>query len=247
MEGDSINKTKVLLCTLSLSLVVPSFGASLAQAESPQEPLIEKSSPTGNEFTYEDESGVKQKVTTTENGKFNNVIIKNDKGTQKYSTDKSTGYVSVTSDYLSEDEVKETEKMVNNMAKQFDDQIPEGTTLPAKTSTTKGIGIQSVVGDYVWGGYKNITVTYEDKATETIITAAILSRIKYIGWIAAAIASLLINYNVKTGYFRVNHGVALDSHPDYVWTKERIKVYRDSERTDRLDYYESSPYKVRVY
>jgi hypothetical protein len=228
---------KFVFLIMTLTLLIPLFSNVNASAET-QEILYKES------FT-EKVKGVQYEVETAEYQDFIVTTVRDKKGFQKFATNKSTGHVTVTSDYLKGNEVEEAEKSVNELAIQLDKQIEQQkTSAPIPQGE---FGTESVVGSYVWSSWKWVTVTYASKASYATITAAILSRIPYIGWVAGATAAVLINYSLPVGYLKYRMGTARDTHPDYVWIKKTVNVYRYSDRTGLLSSKTSNPQKVRVY
>jgi hypothetical protein len=233
--------TKLAYLTLATTLLIPLFSNVSANAE-------------GSDILYQETftdvvEGVEYNTTSVEDENYIITTITNNEGFQKFTTNKFTGEITITSDYLTSEDLAVAETSVNDIANQLDAQIKdEPYWHPTPDTISSGeIGTNSVVGSYVWSSWQSVTVTYASKATYTIIVAAILSRIPYIGWVAGATASILIAHNLPIGYLKYRMGTARDTHPDYVWTKKTVNVYKDSKRTYLLDSNTSNPYKVRVY
>ncbi|MEB6551431.1 hypothetical protein MXL46_20700 [Heyndrickxia sporothermodurans] len=94
--------------------------------------------------------------------------------------------------------------------------------------------INAIKGSWAWSKWQNYTVTANSKSTIQIVTAAILSTIPYVGWAAGALAAVYIQYNLKTGYFSSRIGNALDTDPNYYWSKRQVRLYKDSARKNLL-------------
>ncbi|MCY7861203.1 hypothetical protein MOD67_14340 [Bacillus licheniformis] len=240
---------KIVAPVVSAALLFSAAAPVYAQDQVKEEVPASSDVMTQDEFTF-DFQGAQNEVRNVEDDKTLTTTIKTDKGIEQYVTDKRSGYISVSSDYLSSSEIKQYEAAVNGMANQFDSQL--GSTVLNRTPSvaqlgTDGITIQKRVGKWYWSKWDNVTVTVQDKATVTIVTAAILSRIPYIGWVAGAAASIIINYKMKTGYFKVRGASALDSDPNYGWMKKRVQLFKDKKRTKKLSDKTSSPVKVRMY
>lgn len=242
---------KIILPMLSATLLFSAAAPVYAQTKVENETVSTPDVLTQDEFTY-DFQGTKNEVKTVEDSRTLTTTIKTGKGIEEFKTDKATGHISVASDYLTDTEIKDYEKVVNDIASQLDGKVDD-TALAgnqfntSRLATSDNFNIQKRVGKWYWSKWDNVTVTVQDKATVTIITAAILSRIPYIGWVAGAAASIIINYKMKTGYFKVRGASALDSDPNYGWMKKRVQLFKDKKRTKKLSDKTSSPVKVRMY
>ncbi|UQZ76708.1 hypothetical protein C2I17_20370 [Niallia circulans] len=250
----SVVISKIVIPALVLSLVSPIIPNSKAEAAANPKIASEIKNYSQDHFSFED-NGEKYDVTTAEYENKRVVIIKGKEGFQKFTTNKNTGNISVESDYLKKSEIKENEVITNEVASSItDEKLPEpvapipATELPTNNvSSSSNVSINSITGSWAWSSWYNKTVTVADKATIIIVTGAILSKIPYIGWVASAMASILINYKMKTGYFKVRAGTALDTDPNYVWTKKIVNLYSNSARTKLRKSETSNPYQVRVY
>jgi hypothetical protein len=227
--------TKLALLTLAITLIIPFSSNGIAKDKT--ENLFKE------EFFFKVKDE-KYHVETVENAYSIITTVYSRKGCQKFITNKFTGEISVTSDYLKSKEIEEEEKSVNTIAKNLDKQLRETRIVPENRGE---IGTQRITGSWAWSSWQAITVTYAAKASASAIAAAILSRIPYIGWVAGATAAVLINYNLPVGYLRYKAATARDTHPDYAWVKKKVNVYRNKDRTILLDSNTSNPYKVRVY
>ncbi|MFP7493311.1 hypothetical protein SFC66_05935 [Terribacillus saccharophilus] len=43
-------------------------------------------------------------------------------------------------------------------------------------------------------------------------------------------ANVWLQYNLKTGYFKVRDGTALDTDPNFIWGKRTVKLYKEKSR-----------------
>jgi hypothetical protein len=140
--------------------------------------------------------------------------------------------VSITSDYLTQEELTADEKSFKEISTDLENQNFGAPSLlimdPLKS------GLRAVVGSYSWSSWQNVTITPASKTSVSVITAAILSYIPKIGPITGAMAAVFLEYNLKTGYFTYRVGTALDSNPNYYWEKRQVKLYGDSARTNLL-------------
>ncbi|WNV80947.1 hypothetical protein RUL31_06615 [Bacillus atrophaeus] len=237
----------VLMSILSLSLLTTSISPSLASAKN-----TETTQTKSSMILYQDEfvqnmDGEKTTVRTVEDVDTITTTFKSQKGTQEFKTDKDSGKITVSSNYLSDAAVKENEEQVNQIANQFVDDNKEAITsnnASLSKVNSDSIDIQKRKGKWAWSKWEKYRIRVEDKATTGIITAAILARIPYIGWIAGAAAGIYIQYKMKTGYFSVKYGTAADTNQCYLWSKKRVKLFQDSKRKKlKLDE-TSSPWKV---
>lgn len=252
-----MKKTKAFLCALSLSLAFSPIGANFASAENPHAhskgvTLNHDNGPHDFSFKHE---GIDYKVKSVHDDKFITTTIQDDKGYQEFETNKSNGYVSVSSDYLSEEEIKDLEKSTNSMVVEVDGKEINGfvTKGHAPTPTnnnqvqTETIGIQAIKGSWVWSKWSNLTVTVEGKMTVAAITAYLLNLIPYVGSLAALFAGLMVTWNMKVGYFKRRGATAADTDPNYLWSKIQLNLYTNSSRTTLVKSETGEPYRVRVY
>lgn len=53
----------------------------------------------------------------------------------------------------------------------------------------------------------------------------------FICWsIASGLATVFVEYNLKTGYFKRRMATALDTDPNYYWQKVQVRLYKDRAR-----------------
>ncbi|MCY8087233.1 hypothetical protein OZL46_14070 [Bacillus sonorensis] len=241
---------KIITPVISAALLFSAAAPVYAQPKVENEEVSTSNVVSQDEFTYNFQ-GVTNEVRTIEDDKSLTTTIKTDKGMEVFTTDKATGHISVTSDHLNKMEISAYEESVNDIASQLDSQLDDSTITGNQFNilkpTKENFSIQKRVGKWYWSKWDKVTIRVEDKATVTIITAAILSRIPYIGWVAGAAASIIINYKMKTGYFKVRGASALDSDPNYGWMKKRVQLFKDKKRKKKLSDKTSSPTKVRMY
>lgn len=240
-------KKRVLIASsLSLTLMTAPLTSNFVKAaEMPNESLNQ----SANGLFDFSADGVSYK--TLEDKKFRTVVVKDPQGTKTFKTNKTTGHIYVESDYLSSADVQNVEKQINQIKVDVDAPATIATAGPVQgmTSDQNNAPIinESITGKWVWSNWDSYTITVEGKATTQIITAAILSRIPYVGWAAAALASVMIQYKMKTGYFKRRGGTAADTNPDYLWSKMQVNLYKDKARKILISSKTSSPSKVRVY
>lgn len=60
-------------------------------------------------------------------------------------------------------------------------------------------------------------------------------------------ATVIVAYQMKTGYFKVRGASALDCDPNYAWMKKQVNLYTNSSRTTLKASKTNSPLKVRMY
>ncbi|USK36430.1 hypothetical protein LIT25_27055 (plasmid) [Bacillus sp. F19] len=247
--------TKALLgCSLSLSLALTPTLAFAERSETPTPKITQNASNAVNDEFALNLEGVNYNVKTIDTKKSLTVIYNSKKGVEKHVVDKATENVSATSDFLSKNELKDIENQVKNVSVNLNKQAvnPVPSNISSSQLATSAINSPIItpnvrVGEWVWSAWSNMTITFADKATVTAITTAILARIPLIGWVAGAMATVIVAYQMKTGYFKVRGASALDCDPNYAWMKKQVNLYTNSSRTTLKASKTNSPLKVRMY
>ncbi|MCY7766642.1 hypothetical protein [Bacillus inaquosorum] len=243
-----MKKKAVLMSILSLSLLTTSISPSLASAKNTETTQTKPSTILYQDEFVQNMDGEKTTVRTVEDVDTITTTFKSQKGTQEFKTDKDSGKITVSSNYLSDAAVKENEEQVNKIANQFVDDNKEAISSNNASLTkvsSESIDIQKRKGKWAWSkGWNKYTIRAPEKATVGIITAAILGRIPFIGWVAGAAAGIYIQYKMQTGYFNVKAATALDTNQCYLWSKKRVQLYKDSKRKNKKFDKTSDPYKV---
>jgi len=183
-----------------------------------------------------EENGSDYTISTVEKNDSFIITLESEEGAVTINRDKNDyENVSITSDYLNEHEMNAFEEEFFTVYDSIQLTSEGNTIANLKEATAPSLNNDitplAVVGSYAWSTYQNVTITFEAKATATVIAAAIASRIPLIGWIAGALASIIIINNMTVGYFKYRIGTALDSDPNYYWTKRQVLMYKDSGRT----------------
>ncbi|KOO48130.1 hypothetical protein [Priestia koreensis] len=247
-------KKKLIVSALSLSMLGTPFAANFAKASeiSPVQENVNYITNQDEQFEYE---GVT--YTVKDNQNYRTVTAENSDGIQIFTTNKITNHITVTSDYLNEAERVEIEKQVNGIKVEIgtDDNEVTDEALPnlLKQSVIKNqfgkntISTQSVVGSWVWSSWSNYKITVSGKFTVQTITAALLSYIPYVGPIAGGLAAVMLQYGIKTGYYRSRGASAADTDPNYLWSKRQVNLYKDSAHKTLLSSKTTDPMKVRMY
>lgn len=101
-------------------------------------------------------------------------------------------------------------------------------------------------GKWAWSGWQNVTINTGTKTTINAVVAAMTSYIPYVGPIATAFATIIIQKGIKTGYFKRSDGSRMDTDPNYIWRSTKVKLYKDKARTKLLKSDKSSPKKVLI-
>lgn len=179
-----------------------------------------------DEFIYE--TAEKNNITITK--------VISPEGTIEFEKNNKTNEIKVNSDFLTEQEILDTEKQVNELVSSID--YENFSPSPQTRKPT---------GKWVYGKWYNRTVTPNGKATLQILIGMIGSAFGVPGGIAAGLANIMIQNGMKTGYFKVRHEVRRDTNPDYMWTRQTIKLYKDKARKKLLKTTTTKPHKVRVY
>ncbi|MDG3074748.1 hypothetical protein [Bacillus halotolerans] len=243
-----MKKKAFLMSILSLSLLTTSISPSLASAKNTETTQTKPSTILYQDEFVQNMDGEKTTVRTVEDVDIITTTFKSQKGTQEFKTDKDSGKITVSSNYISDAAVKENEEQVNQIAKQFIEENKEAITsnnASLSKLSSDSIDIQKRKGKWAWNKkWIKYKISVQDKATVAIITSAILSQIPRIGWVAGAAAGIYIQYNMNTGYFSVKHATSLDNDQCYLWTKKRVKLFKDSKRKNLKFDKTSDPYRV---
>jgi hypothetical protein len=238
-----------LLSSLSLSLLVAPTLSFAAESKTPTPKITQQSElPVNEQFAFTHE-GITYDVKTIDTKKSLIVLYKSEKGTEKHEVIKTTGEVTATSDYLSKKELKDIEHQVKTGSVKTDKQsiAPLSSIAAAPSAYAIDEPMDYMVGSWVWSNWYNQTISFADKATVTAVTTLLLSQIPYIGAVASSMATVLIAYGMKTGYFKVRGASALDSDPSYGWMKKTVNAYTSSARTSLIKSETSAPVQVRMY
>lgn len=244
--------SKALLCSLTLSLALaPTMASAKSTSMSPAIEVGQKSGIYTDEFTFTHE-GIEYNVMTEESEDFMIATYNTDKGMEKHVIDRQTGEVSVTSDYLSAKETQAVEESIKSVTVEMEDEslslFPNKAQIEIlEASSGDDNQIQEKTGSWVWSHWNNVTVTFAGKTTASAIASAILSRIPLIGWVAGAMATVIIANKYETGYFKVRGASALDTDPNYGWMKKQTNLYTNKDRIVLKKSETSDPVRVRMY
>ncbi|MCY8808718.1 hypothetical protein [Bacillus atrophaeus] len=140
-----MKKKAVLMSILSLSLLTTSISPSLAEAKNTETPKTQTSAILYHDEFVQKMDGEKTTVKTIEDIDTITTTFESQKGTQEFKTNKDSGKITVSSDYLSEAAVKENEDQVNQIAKQFVEENKEAITTnktPLSKESSNSIDIQ---------------------------------------------------------------------------------------------------------
>ncbi|MCK6208885.1 hypothetical protein KZX50_26100 [Bacillus infantis] len=236
-------RRKIFASALSLSVMTTPLASNLVEAsEAPEASLNVMENNSIQNFEYD---GVT--YTVQESSNVRTVDATTSAGTQTFITDKSTGRITVKSDYLSDSQRKDLEDQANSIVLEVESDNSSNNSIEVSTSNSSEVGIQSIVGSWAWSKWDSYTITANGKFTAQVITQTLLSLIPGIGPYAGAFATIMIQYNLKTGYYKRRGATALDSDPNYLWSKIQFNLYKDSARTNLISSKTTSAQKVRVY
>lgn len=180
------------------------FSVSIPQtvsANSSQEKVLSRDAVTvDEEWTY-----IRQK----EMGNLTITTIVNEEGEAEFSFNRSSKrFTFVKADYWTEQEERVQQQAMNTM--KVVDQASD--TLPASQ-------VEAMVANkWYMGKWQKYKVTFEEKAAKTAVMALILSYIPYVGKVVATIATVVVAYNMKVGYFMAKR--------DYQFIKKRKMIER---------------------
>jgi len=226
-----MKKRALFIILSSLSLILTSVPPSFATEKNTSKE--NDSFKNHEEFTKEID-GLKTNIKTMENDSQHVTTFKTELGTITYTSNKETGNISVSSNYLKSDEIAAIEDQVNKIANSI---VLENQTNQVTNSLEQladdDFTTQKQKGKWVWSKYDHYRVTVEGKAALGVIAAAILNRIPYVGWIATAAAQIMIQLKMKTGYFSARWGTRADTDICYLWRKRHLKMFSDSKRKNK--------------
>lgn len=192
----------------------------------------------------EEVDGPLKRADKVDKGKTFELTVETDEGVMVTVQDKATEeFISLKADFLNKKEEKEQLKLLNKMKIEEVSSVPGTTTDSfAQSSADLAVTPNSLVEaqrvEYnVWrnGPWKNYKITFEGKATATIVTTLILSYIPYVGRIAGAMAAVFITWNVKVGYFSARKDTMLLGGFE-VKHREHLKAWRYSSYTGLRSY-----------
>ncbi|MEH7733698.1 hypothetical protein [Bacillus pumilus] len=227
-----MKKRVLFIILLSLSLILTSVPPSFATEKNTSK---ENDSFKNHEEFTEEIDGLKTNIKTMENDSQHVTTFKTELGTITYTSNKETGNISVSSNYLKSDEIAAIEEQVNKIANSI---VLENQMNPTVTNSIEQLAnddfiTQKQKGKWAWSKYDHYRITVEGKAALGVIVAAILNRIPYVGWIATAAAQIMIQLKMKTGYFSARWGTRADTDICYLWRKRHLKMFSDSKRKNK--------------
>lgn len=188
------------------------------------------------------ENGIKNELSIQETDDSVVVTIENEKGNKVFTRKKGKNHIHVDSNYLSDDEINNLEEETNNVQIDVDD-VDSKSLMQTETYQIEPM---KQTGKWVWSSWKNYTITTGAKYGVTAIAAAIASYIPYVGPLASAFASIIVNNSMNTGYFRSRQGSRMDTSPNYVWRRSIVRLYKDAARTKLLSSKTTGPRKEWV-
>ncbi|MBC6308230.1 hypothetical protein HCJ66_01560 [Listeria sp. FSL L7-1582] len=147
--------------------------------------------------------------------------ISSDEGTITFVTNTMTNMTSVTSDYMTQNEIIALENSINNSS--IDDSAATVTENEVEMYT---LGAQK--GSWAWSGWQTRKITSSQKYSLQSAIGVLGAKFGMYGAAAAALAGIWIQYNVHVGYFKVRVGTRLDTNPNWIWTKNQVRYYSDS-------------------
>lgn len=133
--------------------------------------------------------------------------------------------VDLKSDFLNNNELKQMKNEINSSIE----------NLKQDDNTDISIAPMAMTGDWANGAWRKYTVSASGKVTAEIIVSTIGGVVgNAIGAIAGGLAAIMIENNVKTGYFKIRNEYRNDTVLGYYWERIRVNVYKDSARTKLL-------------
>lgn len=228
-------KNKFLLSLLGSAMIVSTIPGSVTAEEKGIYPsnVVQQTDSLQNYSTTFTSKGVNYQMNVQENLDELIITFKSEKGVEVFTSQKNEQKIQVTSDYLSKNAIKNVEESVNDLSNQLKEQnvaTQEVASPILERSTFANIQPMAQKGSWAWSNYQNFTINANNKVTVTAIASAIAASIPYVGAVAAPMATIMIQYNMKTGYFKRKIASKLDTDPNYYWQKIRLELYKDSAR-----------------
>lgn len=216
-------QNKVLLTAMSLSMVLAPTTASIAFAEDNVKETSNISVENNSESILDDSivnvDNEDYKVLTIENDDSIVTKVTNDQGTIEYKNNKTNNIVTVSSDFLTEEEIKSLEEEANAVELEEVTEENEISTMSLAAASTWHVG-----------KWQNYTITSNGKFTAQSLIGLLGSKFGFTGAAISTIANIAIQYGVKTGYYRVRYDYKiLDAN--YMMQRRTIQLYKDSKRT----------------
>jgi len=242
-----MKRRSLMASSLSLSLIISPFTANFAKAsELPNNSY--NGVHTNNQIQQLEYNGVM--YTVDEGDDYRTVIAKKREGTQTFITNKSTGQISVESNFPSEEKEKRLEKQVNQMIEiEINNPITDVPTQNVRVSSVNSIDItpRAMIVSWIWSKWTSYTFIKNGKLTAQVIPQTLLSTIPYIGVYLEAFAAIMIQYKMKAGYFKKRGAIAADTDSNYLWSKIQLDLYKNNARTSLLSSKITSASKIRLY
>ncbi|EMG27091.1 hypothetical protein X560_0365 [Listeria fleischmannii 1991] len=183
---------------------------------------------TEDDFYYITTQGNDMLVTTT---------IKNSDGTVTLTSNPETGKTFVSSDFMTEEEIQELQEEADSQERIRD--------LISETPSTTSM-LRSQTGSWAWSSWQNKSITNNKKFTIQTAITALGAKFGMYGVAASSVANIIVQYGMKTGYFKVRAATRKDTDYNYVWTKNQVKLYKESSRKTLLSTKESTARKTHV-
>ncbi|MGX8237279.1 hypothetical protein [Exiguobacterium undae] len=233
-------KNKFMLSLLGSTLIVSSIPGNVDAEQSVAKPSVMVQQQDGDVDSYSstfESEGITYQMDVREDSDQRVITFKSNKGTEVFTRLKNSKKIKVTSDHLSKDETAEMEKSVNGISVQMADVDSEeqGSLVPYQGRAAI-VNVQPMAqkGSWAWSNYQKITITASTKVTVQAVAGAIVAAIPYVGSIAVAMATVIVEYKMKKGYFKRKIGTKLDTDANYYWQQIRLELYKDSARTKLL-------------
>lgn len=239
---------KSLIISVSALMLASSLSTGIlnVKAYTDKESENIESTSISEEFSNENqifmENGTKNELSTQETDDSIIITIENEEGKMVFTRKKDESHIYVNSNYLSDDEIKNLEEETNNVQIDSDDVYSKSL----RQTDTNQLQPMQQTGKWLWSNWTNHTVTTAGKTTVVAITAALVSYIPKIGPLASAFATIILENSINTGYFRTSQGSRLDTSPNYVWRRSRVRLYKDAARTNLISYKISTPQRIWV-
>ncbi|MDW4525424.1 hypothetical protein R3398_03425 [Rossellomorea marisflavi] len=179
---------------------------------------------------------INYEVRVYDNGDSITSSVTSNQGTIEYSRNKETGIYTVSSDFLTEAELIDVQVQANTAIGEGSEEIIDLDSITeAKSNMYTSESIMSLSASSSWknGSWKNRTITANGKFTVQTVIGVLGSAFGFGGAAVAGAANLMIQYGVKTGYFKVrqDHKILNGS---YMLRRQTVKTYKDKKRTKLL-------------
>lgn len=209
---------------MAFMLLIPSF--TFASSNSGVKTEVDNSIVTVDNQKYE--------VSLKEDGESIISIVTNEQGTIQYTKNKATDVFTVSSDFLTDAELKEVTNQANSAVVELNEDIDDNELLTSSNldlnKSKSMMEMAKASSSWKKGKWKNYKITANGKFTTQTVIGVLGAAFGFTGAAVAGAANIMIQYGVKTGYFKVRRDYKILSG-SYMLRRDTVKTYKNSKRT----------------